>query len=203
MTAGVLSRYGRPVNPRDPKLVSCLLLVSVLGAACDEPEGAASTTETMAVEVQPVPEPVPAPELDACPQEGEGVTVLPDRVDAMERITFDLYAPALGPGAETVIGPVARRLVACPELQIEIQVHTDTRRMGSFNARQSLAIAEAIRDRLVASGVPAERLAACGYGESQPDSAEGREQWDDANNRVIFLRLPGAASAHQCPDVET
>ncbi len=128
--------------------------------------------------------------------------VLPDRIDATGRIRFDLYAPALEPGAEAIIGAVARRLVACPEMQIEIQVHTDTRRMGSFNARQSLAIAEAIRDQLIASGVPAERLAACGYGESQPDSTEGREQWNEANNRVIFVRLARAASGHQCPEVE-
>lgn len=193
------------MNLRDPKLVSCLLLSCVLWASCDEPEGAAPIAETVAAEVQPVPEParVPEPEPDACPQEAEGVTVLPDRIDATGRIAFDLYAPALEPGADAVIGPVARRLVACPELQIEIQVHTDTRRMGSFNARQSLAIAEAIRDQLVAMGVPAERLAPCGYGESQPDPREGREQWDEANNRVIFVRLPGAASGHQCPEVET
>lgn len=191
------------MNTPTPKLASCLLLSSALCFACDEAEGTASIATTAAAEVPPAPDPAPTPEPDACPQEGEGVTVLSDRIEATGRIAFDLYEPALGPGAEAVIGPVGRRLVACPELHIEIQVHTDTRRMGSFNARQSLAVAEAIRDQLVASGVPAERLAACGYGESQPDSTGGTEQWDEANNRVVFVRLPEAASAHQCPAVET
>lgn len=136
-----------------------------------------------------------------CRVADEGVFVEAARLRVVSPIAFDLYGPALAPASLPVIDAVARRMVSCPDLRIEIQVHTDTRRIGAFNARQSLAIATLIRERLIARGVPADRVVACGYGESRPVSEPGREGWDPRNNRVEWIRVPDAR-AHRCPAIE-
>ncbi len=144
------------------------------------------------------PEPPPA---STCPEDAEGVRVAADQLLVAAPIGFDLYAGTLAPEGLSAIDAVARRLASCPEVQLEIQVHTDSMRMGVFNARSSQTIAEAIRARVIEQGVDAARVAACGYGESRPiapnTTAEGRAR----NMRVEWRRVPDAA-AHTCPAVE-
>lgn len=175
-----------------------LFAVLVFAFGCGEPDRAAPPAPAP---VEPPPAP-PEPPASPCPAQAEGVTVNDERLLVAGRIGFDLYEGTLAPEALAPIDSVARRLVACPDLEVEIQVHTDSMRMGVFNARGSQAIAEAIRARLVAGGADASRLSACGYGESRPiapnTTAEGRA----TNMRVDFVRLAGPASAHVCPPVE-
>jgi OOP family OmpA-OmpF porin len=126
------------------------------------------------------------------------------RADRIEsgRIQFDLYQGAVAPESAGIVDAVAARLRACPALQIEIQVHTDTVRTGAFNARQSQRVAEVLRERLVGSGVEASRLAACGYGESRPIVRQVDWSPESTNARVEWHVLPGPAAAHTCPSIE-
>jgi len=175
----------------------CLLgACSELGDGLAEAPATATTTET----ALPGTADLTPPEAeDDCPTDVEGVVVTEQGLRTTAPIGFDLYAPALAPETVHVIDAVGRRLVGCADIHVEIQVHTDTRRMTSFNARQSQAIAGAIRTRLGEAGVAETRLAACGYGESQPDVSTGLEPWDPAQNRVLFVRLPGPSTGHVCP----
>lgn len=86
-------------------------------------------------------------------------------------------------------------------MQLEIEVHTESFRMSSFNARASQRVAEALRDRLVAGGVDAARLAPCGYGESRLLTPAAGIESHPVNARVEWHRLRGAASAFVCPPV--
>lgn len=135
-----------------------------------------------------------------CPIANEGVFVEAARIRVVAPIAFDLYAPALDPASHPAIDAVARRMIACPDLRIEIQVHTDTRRTEAFNARASQAIAVLIRERLIAQGVPADRVVACGYGESRPITEGGRAPYDPANTRVEWIRVPDARAV-RCPAI--
>ena len=122
------------------------------------------------------------------------MSVLEDRLTIDGPISFDLYAGTVT--AESHVDALARRLLACADITLEIQVHTDSRRMGVFNARQSQVIAEALRARLLERGVAPERVVACGYGEDHPiapnTTAEGRA----ANTRVEWRRV---AMPFTCP----
>jgi len=118
------------------------------------------------------------------------------------RIAFDLYAATVAPDSLPIVDAVAARLRACASLQIEIQVHTDTVRAGVFNARQSQRVAEALRERLVAQGVDASRVAACGYGESRPITSAIDWTARSANMRVEWHALATPAAAHVCPAVD-
>lgn len=142
-----------------------------------------------------------SPDSAACPTTVGAVTLQSDHLSYARPIGFDLYAPALAPDAAPVIAEVGRAIAACPSLEIEVQVHTDTRRVTSFNAHQSQLIAEQIVAALVEAGAPREHLVACGRGEAGPHLANA-EQWDPSQNRVVFARLDHSASSHTCPTVE-
>ena len=133
-----------------------------------------------------------------CPATGEDVEVRDDRI-LSPPIAFDLYTGTVAPESGPIVDAVARRLVLCPAVQLEIQVHTDAMRLASFNARASQQVADAIRDRLVALGVARERVAACGYGESQPTSSAPGWRAQPVNARVEWVRLTVPATAFVCP----
>lgn len=180
------------------------LVLFALGCAvgCAEPDAPAAVHPRERGDEPAERAAAPPPSASACPAEDEGVTLADDRLLVAGRIGFDLYQSTLAPESLERIDAVAHRLRACPELEVEVEVHTDSMRMGVFNARASRAIAEAIRARLVASGADGRRIAACGYGESRPiapnTTAEGRA----TNMRVDFMRLSDPASAWVCPTIE-
>ena len=56
----------------------------------------------------------------------------------------------------------------CKDYQIEIGGHTDVRGSAEINQELSEARAKAVKEYLVARGVPEDRLSAVGYGETKP-----------------------------------
>lgn len=79
--------------------------------------------------------------------------------------------------------------------QMVIEGHADARGNDMTNQMLSLARAQAVRDYLVARGVPSDRVVAVGLGESAPladnDTAEGRA----TNRRVEIVLQPTARPA--------
>lgn len=113
-------------------------------------------------------------------------------------LAFDLYAGRVTDASLPLLDRLAERLRACPSRAFELQVHTDTVRLTSFNARQSAAVARHVRELLVVRGVDGARLVACGYGEAHPIG--GPPSWHGSpNERLVVRVLTGPASAHRCP----
>lgn len=99
--------------------------------------------------------------------------------------------------AKSRLDQVAEALKTMPEGQkFVIEGHTDARGSDAMNQQLSVARAESVRAYLVTQGVPADRVATIGHGESQPvadnTTSEGR-----ANNRrvEIVIQQPGALPA--------
>lgn len=175
-----------------------MIVLALLLVACGEDPPPPSPVRTVEpAEVEPA-EPAPP----ACPEEADGVRVTPEGLTVAAPIRFDLYAGTIAPETLHAVDAVARRLGACPELRVEIQVHTDAMRMSSFNARQSQVIADAVRARLIEQGVDGARLAACGYGESRPIAPSTTVEDRERNMRIEWHRIADAA-AHACPDAAT
>ncbi len=95
----------------------------------------------------------------------------------------------LTPDSGAALDPVAAALGAHPGVRVELQGYTDSVGSGPYNLRLSQARADAVRDYLVAHGVPADQLATRGYGKAQPiadnRTAEGRAH----NRRVVMMVL--------------
>ncbi len=83
---------------------------------------------------------------------------------------------------------IAELLLRHPGVRVEIEGHTDASGPARANLALSQQRANAVRDALVAAGVPRQRLVAYGYGEGVPlvdnATAEGR-----ARNRRIEFRF--------------
>jgi OOP family OmpA-OmpF porin len=164
----------------------------------------------------PAPTPAPAPEpvaaapvdsdgdgvfdpADRCPGTPRGVAVDSSGCPQQGEITlvgvgFETNSATLTPESRAVLDPVATNLKKYPELQIELQGHTDSSGADQYNLRLSQQRADSVREHLVSEGVSASQVVARGYGESQPaannNTPEGRAQ----NRRVVMkvLRNPGS-----------
>jgi outer membrane protein OmpA-like peptidoglycan-associated protein len=109
-------------------------------------------------------------------------------------VLFETGKAELLPGAQDRLGRVADFLKNSNRGVI-VEGYTDSTGSESTNLALSQRRAQAVRDFLVAHGVPLERLKAEGKGESSPvasnSSASGRSQ----NRRVEIVLEPGAATA--------
>ncbi|WP_299424273.1 OmpA family protein [uncultured Shimia sp.] len=105
------------------------------------------------------------------------------------KIAFEPGKGTLDESAAAIIDKLAEELNACPDLQIEIQGHTDSQGRESMNQALSQTRALAVLTALQERRVLTKGFLALGYGESQPiadnDTAEGRE----ANRRIEFVRI--------------
>lgn len=131
--------------------------------------------------------------------EREDVRIVGDRFVFQSEVLFGSAEAELGPSGQAELAKLAqtlRQLAAeiPPELPWVLQVdgHTDRRPISTarFPSNWELSTARAISvvRQLMAQGIPAERLAARGFGEFQPlDPGDGEEAW--RRNRRIELKL--------------
>jgi outer membrane protein OmpA-like peptidoglycan-associated protein len=107
-------------------------------------------------------------------------------------VLFDTDSANLRPGAREKVAKVAGVLLAYPGLAIEVDGHTDNVGDDRYNQRLSERRADSVRTYLVREGIPASRVTASGFGESNPvvsnDTSAGRQQ-----NRRVELVVSGEA----------
>ena len=125
---------------------------------------------------------------------GTGVTVARTddnqlRVNLPGDISFDTGRSNIRPDMAPILSKFAQGLDG--SMNVQITGHTDSQGSDAINNPLSKDRADAVRDYLVAQGVPATRISTAGRGEHQPiadnTTAEGRAK----NRRVeIFLREP-------------
>ncbi len=113
-------------------------------------------------------------------------------IDEKGRITiysilFDFNSHVLKKTSLKPLKEIADLLAGHPNLQIEIQGHTDNQGDDAYNFNLSKRRAEAVRQSLVGHGINPLRLTAEGYGSTKPvapnNSPEGRLQ----NRRVVLV----------------
>ena len=104
----------------------------------------------------------------------------------LENIYFDFDSSALSAAARATLTANFERLKEDPRAELRIEGHCDERGSDEYNLALSERRAQAALKYLNALGIPAERLAAIGYGEEKPADA-GRDQgaWDK-NRRDEF-----------------
>lgn len=120
----------------------------------------------------------PSPEV--CPIEADAVL-------SARRIGFVTGSARLDARARSAVNALAGVLGPCLRegaLQAEIGGHTDSTGSDEANLALSLARAEAVREALIARGVPAEGLSARGYGATQPVADNETEEGRAANRRT-------------------
>jgi outer membrane protein OmpA-like peptidoglycan-associated protein/tetratricopeptide (TPR) repeat protein len=86
----------------------------------------------------------------------------------LKHVRFGEGKPVLDPVAKTELDLLVERMLVNPTLLIEIAVHSDTRGNATEKQKQTQKQADVIAEYLFKNGVPKERVAAKGYGGSQP-----------------------------------
>jgi len=154
-----------------------------------------------AVEVAAAPPPEPAPEAPApeapppppapvcTPPAGfkvdENCHIIEQKV-VLNSVDFEFNSDKLTAPAQQTLDQVAAALAAQPELNVQIEGHTDGIGSVAYNMKLSQRRADAVKAYLVGKSVDGGHLVAQGYGKSHPiasnDTDEGRAQ----NRRVEF-----------------
>ena len=140
--------------------------------------------------------------IDRCPQTPAGSAV--DEVGCpaakplfeeqrrtlvLDGVNFAHASAELDPRSRGTLDQVAASLLAWPEVRVEVGGHTDSTGNDSYNLALSRRRAEAVRDYLVGRGVPATRLTARGYGETEPIASNADKDGRGRNRRVELKRL--------------
>jgi len=114
-------------------------------------------------------------------------------------VLFDFNKYTLQPGAREKMAKVSGILLAYPGLKIQLEGHTDSIGSDEYNMKLSQHRADAVRDYLIAQGVPASTVSALGMGKANPvasnDTAAGRQR-----NRRVDMVVTGEPIGISGPD---
>lgn len=102
----------------------------------------------------------------------------------LNNVFFDHDDAKLKPASAGELSNVKKLLDENPNLILEMSGHTDSDGSEAYNMRLSEKRAKAVKSWLVDNGVDPNRLAAVGYGESQPAASNSTENGKAKNRRT-------------------
>lgn len=147
-----------------------------------------------AIAPPPPPPPAPAPVAEVTPPAPPAPPPPPPpppapQVITLEGVSFEYNSDRLTPASRPILDRVAAGLREHARLRIEVQGHTDGKGSAAYNLGLSQRRALAVRDYLVAQGVPSEELVAKGYGKTQPIASNATAEGRAKNRRVVLVVL--------------
>jgi outer membrane protein OmpA-like peptidoglycan-associated protein len=133
------------------------------------------------------PDTAPPPRAQAPPPAPAPV---PGAPMVLEGVSFASGSARLQPGSYVELDSIAKVLLANPALRVEIGGHTDNAGSPADNQHLSTLRAEAVRNYLLAKGVPFQQLVARGYGATMPRTPDTSPRGRALNRRVELRPLP-------------
>ena len=129
-------------------------------------------------------------------------TCAADIADILEQapVQFATASAVILPQSAGTLDAIAGLLEACPEAAFEVAGHTDDRASDEYNLQLSQSRAASVVAALRQRGVPVDRLASAGYGESRPIADNATEEGRQLNRRVEFVPLEAQAIEMPCRD---
>jgi len=108
-----------------------------------------------------------------------------DQILFNSSIRFQSGSASIDSGNDELLDRLTELARSCPGKLI-VQGHTDSHGDADQNQALSLARAAAVRDALVARGIEEDRVAAAGYGESQPIADNSTSAGRAKNRRIVI-----------------
>ena len=107
-----------------------------------------------------------------------------DRSFILRGVKFEFDSDRLTPAAREILNEVAATLQAYPNLDVELEGHTDAVGTDNYNLGLSERRAVAVKAYLEGRGITGRRMRPVGYGESQPIASNDTEDGREENRRV-------------------
>ena len=128
--------------------------------------------------------------LDQCPNTPKGATVNEAGCWSLQATTlYDSNSSYIRAAAYPLLDEVASILEKNPEMEVEVQGHTDNTGSAKYNQWLSEKRAQKVKDYLVSKGIDPSRLEAKGYGLTQPLASNATKEGRAQNRRVELKRL--------------
>ena len=112
-----------------------------------------------------------------------------DELVAASPIQFAPLSADIAPGSDQTLIEVANLVTQLPTVPFEVVGHTDSVGDDQENLLLSQDRAQAVVDRLVELGVPAERMTSRGEGETKPIADNDTDEGKAANRRIEFVLI--------------
>jgi OmpA-OmpF porin, OOP family len=176
-----------PVKALIGALLTALVAWLTYNAGCAVDNGAALPAETAT-----------APTEAAVPATAEAVAACQGDVNKLmegKTINFQSGSAYLAADSNAVLDEIAAALKPCAGTSVEVQGHTDLVGSADINQNLSQQRAETVTKALVDKGVPADRLTAKGYGQTQPLDNSRNAAANAKNRRTVFVVGSAAAAA--------
>ena len=106
---------------------------------------------------------------------------------AKAKIRFESGKATIDRDSAGLLDRMIETAMRCPTADIEVGGHTDTDGDADTNMTLSQRRAQAVVDYMVKAGVPADRMKAVGYGESEPVASNETDEGKAQNRRIEFL----------------
>lgn len=107
----------------------------------------------------------------------------------LQIINFATNSSDIPQANQEILDLAAAKLASLPDASLKIIGHTDNQGNHGYNQKLSEQRASAVRDYLVAKGVPAERLQVLGASFDHPVASNATEQGRFQNRRIEFTLL--------------
>ena len=101
---------------------------------------------------------------------------------------FDFNKRTLNPAGKDKVKVAADILRREGYLKVVLEGHTDSRGSESYNQKLGLDRAEAVKNELVAQGIPVDTVSTISFGETRPLFTE-KEDWAYEANRRVHVRV--------------
>lgn len=110
-------------------------------------------------------------------------------------IFFEFNSTQLQPGAPELLDKVGAALSSneLETFRFSIEGHTDSVGSSSYNEQLSKRRADAVREYLVAKGVPENRMEVVGHGEAAPVDSNDTDRGRQRNRRVELINMGATA----------
>jgi outer membrane protein OmpA-like peptidoglycan-associated protein len=110
-------------------------------------------------------------------------------VVVLKNLFFKWNSAVIEPESEPALNELHQFISENPEICIRIIGHTDNTGTHAYNAKLSVARAQAVVDWLIGKDIPADRLESEGRGETEPVDTNDTEEGRANNRRVEFIVL--------------
>lgn len=115
------------------------------------------------------------------------VVVREDKLELKEKIQFAWNAPTIEGESQAALDEVAQVLLDNKGFRVAIEGHSSAEGADEHNQTLSEQRANAVRDYLLAKGVPQDRLMSKGFSSSVPIDSNATTAGREANRRVEFV----------------